>query len=233
MIFEYEDAPNGRGWVYHCARLPEDVGRLDWVDDVKLVQEKGGEKGDGLDPEDYWAGFTPPTPNAALPQDGGDRGEDDYWAQYGTGTADTTGAGTPSLGVKGDDEARSAEQPFSTKSKTMDDSIISDKLLSKINVLLRRMWTEFTAYAEGQEDILEERAWTWLKLGRKVVDARPVDDDNREAEVLKGKMRILLEMYDLVRADEGDEKRFWRLLEEAIRKPIHACVSDDGSLLNL
>lgn len=82
--FEHEAGDKGRGWVYSGAKLNPSSSAFDWRNDVSEVGYGYGEYGGGDAPEDYWAGFTPPTEHADLAH----ADEDDYWAQYGAGVPD-------------------------------------------------------------------------------------------------------------------------------------------------
>lgn len=251
VIFEFEDGPKARGWVYHSARLPPPGEHLEWVEDIGGV--KRPEVPDGSDIQDYWAGFTPPPSKVGLPDGegggvgGGQGGEDDYWAQYGGGEIAQTPAGeTPGIPIgsrKEEDTLVGLELDSELKAKPSDsgtayvvDSVFRDKLISKINVQLRKMWWEFrrtTTTDEGERsDMLEDKALVWLRLGRDCGSATPMMSQNpaEEIAVLRGKMEVLVEMYDLVRDDEREgegEAGFFRLLEEVIRVPRRADTVQD------
>lgn len=129
--FEHEDGEQGRGWVYRGATLGGYAGgsnlgdQWDWknrVEDVRYNTTGFGYSGGGDDqaPEDYWAGFTPPSGHAELP---GDDNEDDYWAQYGAGGQSTGHTQPPSRGDRGleadQEDANTDPEPLTPPTATI------------------------------------------------------------------------------------------------------------------
>jgi hypothetical protein len=232
VIFEFEEGANGRGWVFHSARIPEDVQQLDWVEDIAAVSQKQrGEEdlGEGVALDDYWAGFTPPTPTIELADGGKEGGEEDHWAKYRdaevmeTPLDEVPGPTDPSL-----HKTVPPMQALNQPRKTSSDSMTREKLLGKINVLLRQMWSDFTRDASGATDVLEERALLWLKVGRGVVTSQRGDASGEEV-VLRAKMEVFAEMHELLdTGQDGDGEGFWRLIEGAIRKPVPAGLAGYG-----
>lgn len=220
VIFEHEVGERSRGWVYHSTRLWSPTEELEWVLDVEDVKEKHAST---TAEQDYWAGFTPPTPRMEAPEEVVGGGEEDYWKQYGEGTGETPDvAGVepmkPAIAPVPEPTPEAEPEPAKV---TPDDSVLGIKLLVRINVALRKMWSAYTRDAGGREDVLVEKALTWLKLAQE--DSH---EGMSEEDVLRGKMEVLAEMYELV--ENGGEGGFRRLLEEVIRKPQTAPVETPG-----
>ena len=236
VIFEFEEAEGGRGWVFRLARLSEESDDLHWEEDLDAVQEmRRNDKDDEVDKDGYWAGFTQTHPRAAV-IDLAD--EEDYWVQYranGSGTAETpVGGGTPGIATPGLGTPGLGISSIATKTTTSGnldaaaDSILRVKILSKIRVLLRQMWRDFANIAEIREDVLEEKALSWLSLGREIM-ASHQEEVGGDVEVIrtKAKMGTLWELYEVLDIEDG-KIGFWRLIEEAIRTPLRAEAPDDG-----
>ena len=88
IMFSYEHADQARGWVYHSSLVPSSPGDdlHSWSSSPDIPLTPPDDSQGNADPgvEDYWKGFTPPTPTADLPQADEDV-EDAYWASYGGG----------------------------------------------------------------------------------------------------------------------------------------------------
>ncbi|CAD6565926.1 MAG: hypothetical protein TREMPRED_001918 [Tremellales sp. Tagirdzhanova-0007] len=245
IIFEFEEREGGRGWVYRLARLSEELDPLQWEENLDAVEElRRDDKDDAVDEDGYWAGFNLPPATVIDLTD-----EEDYWAQYranesgtagtpvgvgtpglGTPRLGTPGRGTPGLGTPelGHPGNKARKPTTSGRNNNAADSILRDKLLSTISVLLRQMWREFTSIAEGRTDVLEEKALTWLNVGREFT-AIHRQETGGDVEVIRAraKMEVLSEMYEVLETEDG-KNGFWRLIEEAIRTPLRAETPDDG-----
>lgn len=246
--FQHEAGDKGRGWVYSGAKLG--TSSFDWRSNVQEVGYGQGSYDDA--PEDYWAGFTPPTEHAELELEHAD--EDDYWAQYGAGApepeepedepvtppsaaniAPPDPAATLSFllqGMGGDElkavdveDERSASPTSDTKSaksKSSDGSVLEQKVRSKARAQLMRAWKDYTADSDA-----EAAAYDWLRLGREVAD-RPswgssdTPSDARTAVVV-ARLEAAKDMHDVLGEEKG---AFWRLVEETIR--IHTSPVGDG-----
>ena len=238
LIFEFEEGERGRGWLYRSARLPEhDPTELEWVKSMDPVKPKKGRDAraeeDEQAPEDYWAGFSPPRKTMDLSEETKDGGEDDYWKQYGEGgMGETPGigtSGTPGITDIASKKNASTAQDLKTRERrSASDSVLHDKVVSKINVLLRQAWSEFTRDADGRQDVLEEKALLWLKVGQEVIDRRN-GEEIVGMKVMRAKLEVLAEMYGLV--EDGDGEGFWRSMEGAIRMPIKAKTPGDSGQL--
>ena len=222
VLFEYEGGERGRGWVFHSAQLDEEETSLDWVEYAEDVPDpRALQHEDETGTEDYWAGFTPPVPMAEIRIGSATEAEEDYWAQYDVAGTIETPAGEINQ-AHAADAGQAKQHSSSAQIKvSSNDSILSQKLVSKITTLLRQAWSEFSEDARGQEDELEKKALDWLRVSRNVVQGDPRAGRMEEGEMLmRTKVDILWDMYGILYVD-GEESRdgYWRLVEEAIRLP--------------
>jgi hypothetical protein len=242
VSFQHEAGDKGRGWVYSGAKLGNSA--FDWRNDPSDVSYAGYEDA----PEDYWAGFTPPTEHADLHH----TDEDDYWAQYGAGVPDPEPreadepvtppqanisapdpAATLSLLLSGLDtkpetDVRSASPSSDTKStesKKSDGSVLEQKIRAKARAQLMRAWADFSGSAPAGDT--ESAGYDWLRLGREVADRPSWGSGGHYPEartaVVVARLEAAKDLHDML-PDEGDA--FWRLVEEAIR--IHTNPVGDG-----
>ncbi|BEI89422.1 uncharacterized protein CcaverHIS019_0207840 [Cutaneotrichosporon cavernicola] len=238
VSFQHEAGDKGRGWVYSGAKLGNSA--FDWRSDPSDVSYAGYEDA----PEDYWAGFTPPSQQAELYDDHHDD-EDNYWAQYGAGTdepredehdhdepvtppnanisapdqAATLSLLLQGLDTKPDDDITS---PISSGSRKSDGSVLEQKIRAKARSQLMRAWADFSSSAADAESA----GYDWLRLGREVAD-RPswgAGESYAEARtaVVVARLEAAKDLHDML-GEEG----FWRLVEETIR--IHTNPVGDGS----
>ncbi|KAL1410955.1 hypothetical protein Q8F55_001898 [Vanrija albida] len=240
--FEHDDK---RGWTYRGARAKFSLGDDDddagWVSHVENVSYSDDA------PDDYWAGFTPPSQRAELP---GDNDEDDYWAQYGAGAEPAEparGAETPAkpdIKVAGPETAATlslllqglvADEPAAEVAAPEPEAapapapaapgVLEQKIRAKVRAILMRAWS---AYAAEQD--AEAAAFEWLRVGREVNDrpswgggAEPYVFDARTA-VMTARVEAAKEVYSAV---DDSRDGFWRLIEDAIK--IHTSpVLGDG-----
>ena len=94
IMFSFEDTDQSRGWVYHSAQLSHSTDKedaLSWSSSPANPITPPAEDAE-QSVEDYWKGFTPPTPTADLPQISTEDEEDAYWASYGGQSGSATPA---------------------------------------------------------------------------------------------------------------------------------------------
>ncbi|GMK54098.1 hypothetical protein CspeluHIS016_0106840 [Cutaneotrichosporon spelunceum] len=234
VSFQYEAGDKDRGWVYSGAKLGNSP--FDWRNSPSDVSYAGQDA-----PEDYWAGFTPPSEQAELYNDDN---EDDYWAQYGAGTEEprehdehdepvtppTANISAPSpsttlslllqgLDTKPDSASAS---PTSSGSRKSDGAVLEQKIRAKARAQLMRAWADFSASAADAESA----GYDWLRHGREVAD-RPswgtgVSYSDARTAVVVARLEAAKDLHDMLQGEEG----FWRLVEETIR--IHTNPVGDG-----
>lgn len=243
----YFENDTDRGWVYRGATLDRTMAsHWDWKShpaDVSYVTEETDDYWAGFTPpaehvqlpdheneDDYWAqydaGAEGPAPESRDEQDlEQEPREPEPVTPPAANIPTPDPAATLSLllhgmGVQhenkienGDDSAGSESPP-----RTRSDSVLEQKIRSKVRAALMRAWTEYSA---GQD--AEASAYEWLRISREISDrpswgagaAATVDagyGDVRSA-VVKARIEAAKDIQDVL----ADQDGFFRLCEEAIR----------------
>ncbi|ORY22564.1 hypothetical protein BCR39DRAFT_551268 [Naematelia encephala] len=239
VIFEYEQGDDGRGWVYRSTNDVSPTG--DWMNDVdKVVIE---ERDVDIKPDEYWTGFTPPTPRLEI--QGQDTAEaDDYWAQYDQAVTPAnqsvvpsrrqSGIGlTPGPSANGHNKALeilgalslSSSPPTTIESVSPSERLLRDKLSAIISSILRRTWTDFIKGAEQNQGEMEQKALEWIQMGRDVVEEAAAE--GALSDTVYAKLQVLKEMHGvLIGGGKAAEDGFWTLIQEAIRLPLRSNGED-------
>ncbi|WOO80928.1 uncharacterized protein LOC62_03G004457 [Vanrija pseudolonga] len=238
-----------RGWTYRGSKpkfsLGDDEHDADhrgWVSHIENVSYS-----DDTAPEDYWAGFTPPSQRAELP---GDNDEDDYWAQYGAGAEPEREVQTPAksniavagpetaatlslflqgLVAKEDDEAAETEAPAPApvEKEPSPPGVLEQKIRAKVRNILMRAWSAFAADTDA-----EAAGFDWLRICRGV-NERPSWGNGATTDayfadartaVLTARVEAAKEVFSAV---DDSRDGFWRLVEDAIKIHTSPVLGDN------
>ncbi|WWD16261.1 hypothetical protein CI109_100687 [Kwoniella shandongensis] len=111
---------------------------------------------------------------------------------------------------------------------------VRDRLKGKIGNSLKDLWGRYlgeaTSMDQVDDEVLEERAMGWLRISRSVVDSTPtastITADGDEI-VIRAKLEVLKEMYEVVEEQEHEDDGFWRLCEGVVKSQRGGEVEDE------
>ncbi|KAK8869478.1 hypothetical protein IAR55_000043 [Kwoniella newhampshirensis] len=128
---------------------------------------------------------------------------------------------------------------------------VRDRLKGKIGNSLKELWTDYLGDKDenGGDQVLEERAMGWLRISRNVVDATTSTINTKgnnvvgngarlsmsgqqvnggwKEQVIRAKLEVLKEMYEIVAEQEHDDEAFWRLCEGVVKSQRGVEVEDE------